>query len=184
MEQVRRQNLYTLTQRFGQKRQLGIRMGISPARVTHFLKGPKRFTDKDAAHFCEMLELPVGWLDSPRDSSEIPKRTNELLIFQGTPGSSTRRTRLKKADFEAQALALTERLRGVSCTEVPEQGNAVHERDANAEYLGRLVAAIAKHCNVSPLAIVVPLVNEVWTQTEAAQLMSTSAIQALLRSAE
>jgi hypothetical protein len=79
VENVRRANLHVLTGRNGSKARLGVIMALSGSNMAHRLYGKKRMDSVEANRFTERLELPTGWLDSPRTVAEIPESVSRLL---------------------------------------------------------------------------------------------------------
>jgi hypothetical protein len=77
--EVRRTNLHVLTARTGSKALLGRMLNISQSNMAHRLHGKKRLDDAEITRFTEVLGLPGGWLDVPRQPSDVPATVAELL---------------------------------------------------------------------------------------------------------
>jgi hypothetical protein len=84
--EIRRANLHVLTARNGSKALLGRMLNISQSNMAHRLHGKKRLDDTEATRFTEVLGLPAGWLDTPRQSGDVPPAVEEML----TPASRAR----------------------------------------------------------------------------------------------
>jgi hypothetical protein len=76
---IRRANLHVLTARNGAKAQLGRLLEISQSNMAHRLHGQKRMDDAESKLFTDKLGLPTGWLDIPREPTDIPNVVAGLL---------------------------------------------------------------------------------------------------------
>jgi len=79
LEKIRRANLHVLTTPKGSKVRLGAVMGISASNMANRYYGQKRIDDAEANRFTERLGLPTGWLDIPRNVTDIPGSVLDLL---------------------------------------------------------------------------------------------------------
>jgi hypothetical protein len=86
--EVRQANLHILTARNGSKALLSRMLNLSQSNMAHRLHGKKRLDDVEAKRFTDVLELPAGWLDTPRQTDDVPDHVNELLA----PTSRKRKT--------------------------------------------------------------------------------------------
>ncbi len=86
--EVRQANLHILTARNGSKALLSRMLNLSQSNMAHRLHGKKRLDDVEAKRFTDVLELPAGWLDTPRQTDDVPEHVNELLA----PTSRKRKT--------------------------------------------------------------------------------------------
>lgn len=76
---IRRANLHVLTARNGAKAQLGRLLDMSQSNMAHRLHGQKRMDDAESKRFTDKLGLPTGWLDIPREPTDIPNAVAGLL---------------------------------------------------------------------------------------------------------
>jgi hypothetical protein len=76
---IRRANLHVLTARNGGKAQLGRLLEMSQSNMAHRLHGQKRMDDTESKRFTDKLGLPTGWLDIPREPTDIPNAVAGLL---------------------------------------------------------------------------------------------------------
>lgn len=76
---IRRANLHVLTARNGAKAQLGRLLDMSQSNMAHRLHGQKRMDDVESKRFTDKLGLPTGWLDIPREPTDIPNAVAGLL---------------------------------------------------------------------------------------------------------
>jgi len=76
---IRRANLHVLTARNGAKAQLGRLLAMSQSNMAHRLHGQKRMDDAESKRFTDTLGLPTGWLDIPREPTDIPNAVAGLL---------------------------------------------------------------------------------------------------------
>src|ERR1700675_915545 len=76
---IRRANLHVLTARNGAKVQLGRLLEMSQSNMAHRLHGQKRMDDAESKRFTDKLGLPTGWLDIPREPTDIPNAVAGLL---------------------------------------------------------------------------------------------------------
>jgi hypothetical protein len=76
---IRRANLLVLTARNGAKAQLGRLLEMSQSNMAHRLHGQKRMDDAESKRFTDKLGLPTGWLDIPREPTDIPNAVAGLL---------------------------------------------------------------------------------------------------------
>ncbi len=76
---IRRANLHVLTARNGAKAQLGRLLEMSQSNMAHRLHGQKRMDDAESKRFTDKLGLPTGWLDIPREPTDIPNAVADLL---------------------------------------------------------------------------------------------------------
>jgi hypothetical protein len=88
ISEVRQANLHILTARNGSKALLSRMLNLSQSNMAHRLHGKKRLDDVEAKRFTDVLELPAGWLDTPRQTDDVPEHVNELLA----PTSRKRKT--------------------------------------------------------------------------------------------
>lgn len=79
LAEIRRLNLQALTVRQGAKAQLGRLLEMSQSNMAHRLHGQKRMDDLEAQRVTDRLGLPVGWLDVPREPSDVPEAVSALL---------------------------------------------------------------------------------------------------------
>src|SRR6202162_1200403 len=77
--EIRRANLHVLTARNGAKAQLGRLLEMSQSNIAHRLHGQKRMDDAESKRFTDKLGLPTGWLDIPREPTDIPNAVAGLL---------------------------------------------------------------------------------------------------------
>ena len=77
--EIRRANLHVLTARNGAKAQLGRLLEMSQSNMAHRLHGQKRMDDAESKRFTDKLGLPTGWLDIPREPTDIPNAVADLL---------------------------------------------------------------------------------------------------------
>src|ERR1700682_4330165 len=76
---IRRANLHVLAARNGAKAQLGRLLEMSQSNMAHRLHGQKRMDDAESKRFTDKLGLPTGWLDIPREPTDIPNAVADLL---------------------------------------------------------------------------------------------------------
>jgi hypothetical protein len=76
---IRRANLHVLTAHNGAKAQLGRLLEMSQSNMAHRLHGQKRMDDAESKRFTDRLGLPTGWLDIPREPTDIPNAVAGLL---------------------------------------------------------------------------------------------------------
>ena len=76
---IRTNNLAMLTSGPGSKKQLCLLTGLTAANISHRLHGNKIFDRETGDFFCERLELPLGWFETPHTPAEVPARALELL---------------------------------------------------------------------------------------------------------
>lgn len=132
---IRTNNLAMLTSGPGSKKQLCLLTGLTAANISHRLHGNKIFDRETGDFFCERLELPLGWFETPHTPAEVPARALELL------GSSQAALTAPEPGAPAQAPKVASRVR------VPAQAPAAP-----------LVPATAKNkpAKAAPLAAVAP----------------------------
>lgn len=85
--QVRTANLVMLTEGPGFKKMLGTLTGLSAANISHRLHGNKIFDKATADFFCERLNLPLEWFETPQSSETVPAITIALLNGTARPPS-------------------------------------------------------------------------------------------------
>ncbi|WP_370469755.1 hypothetical protein [Caballeronia sp. SBC2] len=86
---IRRANLHVLTARNGAKAQLGRLLDMSQSNMAHRLHGQKRMDDAESKRFTDKLGLPTGWLDIPREPTDIPNAVAGLLAPQSRRQASS-----------------------------------------------------------------------------------------------
>ena len=77
--EIRRTNLHVLTARNGSKALLSQLLNLSQSNMAHRLHGKKRLDDVEAARITNALDLPSGWLDTPRDAADVPTAVTDKL---------------------------------------------------------------------------------------------------------
>lgn len=77
--EIRRTNLNILTSRNGSKALLSRLLNLSQSNIAHRLHGKKRLDDAESKRFTDVLGLPSGWLDTPREPADLPDAVNEIL---------------------------------------------------------------------------------------------------------
>lgn len=76
---ARRSNLVMLTLQRGSKNQLAILAGTNPSRISLMSSGRKPVSDPFAQAIEEGLALGIGWLDTRRNTDEVPPNVWQLL---------------------------------------------------------------------------------------------------------
>jgi len=77
--EIRRANLHVLTARNGSKALLSRLLNLSQSNMAHRLHGKKRLDDAESERITNVLDLPSGWLDTPREAAEVPASVTEKL---------------------------------------------------------------------------------------------------------
>lgn len=77
--EIRRQNLIMLTSQRGTKHRLGHLAGTSGSRISLMTSGRKPVSDPFAVAIEDSLTLPRRWLDTPRQTDDVPSAVWDLL---------------------------------------------------------------------------------------------------------
>lgn len=77
--EIRRANLHVLTARNGSKTLLSRLLNLSQSNMAHRLHGKKRLDDAESERITNVLDLPSGWLDTPREAVDVPAAVTEKL---------------------------------------------------------------------------------------------------------
>lgn len=128
---IRTNNLAMLTSGPGSKKQLCLLTGLTAANISHRLHGNKIFDRETGDFFCERLELPLGWFETPHTPAEVPARALELL------GSSQAALTAPEPGAPAQAPKAASRVR------VPAQAPAAPLVPATAKNKPAKAASVA-----------------------------------------
>jgi len=97
--------------------------------MAHRLHGKKRLDDVEAKRFTDVLELPAGWLDTPRQTDDVPDHVNELLA----PTARKRKTATPIATSYKPQVAVAKDLADET-SEVPQpQTVSVPEQDVTSD---------------------------------------------------
>jgi len=139
--EVRQANLHILTARNGSKALLSRMLNLSQSNMAHRLHGKKRLDDVEAKRFTDVLELPVGWLDTPRQTDDVPAHVNELLA----PTARKRKTATPTATSNKPQAAVAKDVVDETSV-VPEPQNvAVVEQDVASSMTGNVTTAAEAH---------------------------------------
>jgi len=79
LPEIRRANLHVLTARNGSKALLSRLLNLSQSNMAHRLHGKKRLDDAESERITTVLDLPSGWLDTPREAVDVPAAVAEKL---------------------------------------------------------------------------------------------------------
>jgi hypothetical protein len=123
--EVRQANLHILTARNGSKALLSRMLNLSQSNMAHRLHGKKRLDDVEAKRFTDVLELPAGWLDTPRQTDDVPDHVNELLA----PTSRKRKSATPVATNYKPQAAVAKHLVNETSTVPQPQTVSVPEQD-------------------------------------------------------
>ncbi len=109
LQELRRHNLRTLTAGYGAKSQLSVLLGTPHKRVSRYIDHPGLLSDEIARRICTVLGLPLDWLDSPREDSDVPKASKKLLAYVRDDAKVSTQARLvvelaKHCDADAVSL--------------------------------------------------------------------------------
>ncbi|WP_213780789.1 hypothetical protein [Caballeronia sp. dw_276] len=126
--EVRQANLHILTARNGSKALLSRMLNLSQSNMAHRLHGKKRLDDVEAKRFTDVLELPAGWLDTPRQTDDVPGHVNELLA----PTSRKRKTATPTATSYKPQAAVAKHLVDETSTVLQPQTVSVPDRDVTS----------------------------------------------------
>jgi hypothetical protein len=77
--EIRRANLHMLTARNGSKALLSRLLNLSQSNIAHRLHGKKRLDDAESERITNVLDLPSGWLDTPRETVDVPAAVADKL---------------------------------------------------------------------------------------------------------
>ena len=147
--EVRQANLHILTARNGSKALLSRMLNLSQSNMAHRLHGKKRLDDVEAKRFTDVLELPAGWLDTPRQTDDVPDHVNELLA----PTSRKRKTATPTAtSYKPHAAVATDVVDETSTVPQPQSVSAP-EQDVTSS-LRENVTTAAEAARLSKPAVV------------------------------
>ena len=141
--EVRQANLHILTARNGSKALLSRMLNLSQSNMAHRLHGKKRLDDVEAKRFTDVLELPVGWLDTPRQTNDVPDHVNELLA----PTSRKRKTATPTATIYKPQAAVAKHLVDEISTVLQPQTVSVLKQDVTSNPM-EIVATVANAANL------------------------------------
>ncbi|OTP72849.1 MULTISPECIES: hypothetical protein [Burkholderiaceae] len=160
--EVRQANLHVLTARNGSKALLSRMLNLSQSNMAHRLHGKKRLDDVEAKRFTDVLELPAGWLDTPRQPDDVPGHVNELLA----PTSRRRKKVMPTATSPKPQAAARDDVDETSAVS-PSQNVGVSEKDVMSNAMENVTTAMA----AAPL--LKPPVEQVEVADQFNQLSST-----------
>lgn len=69
----------------GAKTRLAELTSLTPTNISHRLHGHKIFDKETGKYFCSVLRLPEDWFEVPRQASEVPVLTTQLLRGEVQP---------------------------------------------------------------------------------------------------
>ncbi|AMH42816.1 hypothetical protein AXG89_41575 (plasmid) [Burkholderia sp. PAMC 26561] len=129
--EVRQANLHILTARNGSKALLSRMLNLSQSNMAHRLHGKKRLDDVEVKRFTDVLELPAGWLDTPRQTHDVPDHVNELLA----PTSRKRKTATPTATSYKPQAAVAKHLVDETSTVPQPQTVSVPDQDVTGNLM-------------------------------------------------
>lgn len=136
--EVRQANLHILTARNGSKALLSRMLNLSQSNMAHRLHGKKRLDDVEAKRFTDVLELPAGWLDTPRQTHDVPDHVNELLA----PTSRKRKTATPIATSYKPQAAVAKHLVDETSTVPQPQPVSVPEQDVTSNPMENVTTVV------------------------------------------
>ncbi len=113
-------------------------LNLSQSNMAHRLHGKEPLDDVEAKRFTDVLELPAGWLDTPRQPDDVPDHVNELLA----PTSRRRKKVMPTATSPKPQAAARDDVDGTSAVS-PSQNVGVSEKDVMSKAMENVTTAMA-----------------------------------------